>query len=406
MGWFGRTRDEGEDGLVLEALADLVRNQADQSRGRARIRWLRLLDRLERPPVPTGLRREIGAILDLSRDEDSPDLPEAVGRMTVGIGAALQASALFDEELYDLILEFCESVPARVGPSDARRLQASAERVEEAAIPARERAARARREIRGLVRDLAGELGPAEARSVALRGGVGLLDDTLAAAEDPEAWARLRADLVTIARDLGQTSAELQQGLSRASSQVAELEQALARAHAELEDARQQRRLDGLTGLLDRAAFDASLRGWVKTIESSKDSDPAPFCLVMVDVDHFKSVNDTHGHPAGDEVLRQVAARLAEVGGSGDVVARIGGEEFGLLLTDGRAEAALERVEQARTAVSAQVHPSDQGAFSVTISAGVAVHRRGESALALYKRCDRALYAAKGGGRDQTRRAA
>ncbi len=153
---------------------------------------------------------------------------------------------------------------------------------------------------------------------------------------------------------------------------------------------------DGLTGLLNRRAFDAALEvAWRRCSQANE-----PLSVLLVDVDHFKQVNDTQGHAAGDACLRAVAALLAgTVRRAGDLVARYGGEEFVVLLP-GTGAAAAERVaERMRAEVAAGIGPT-----SVTISIGAATmvpasicpppHRLLEAA-------DAALYAAKRGGRNR-----
>jgi len=124
--------------------------------------------------------------------------------------------------------------------------------------------------------------------------------------------------------------------------------------------------------------------------------------LVLLDIDRFKQVNDSYGHPAGDEVIRGIAATLAEhFAGPGIALARLGGEEFAVLLPQGEAGRLplLQRVEQARRAVAALRFATVP--VSVTISAGVAEAPATGHALEAFAAADRALYAAKRGGRDR-----
>lgn len=144
---------------------------------------------------------------------------------------------------------------------------------------------------------------------------------------------------------------------------------------------------DELTGLLTRGTFDDRLRRL--TAERRR------LAVVLVDVDHFKTVNDVHGHLAGDRVLRGLAEHLRAAARRGDVVARLGGEEFGLLLADADLHAAVCVAERLRGAVRDAAF--DPG---VTVSAGVAVARAGDDADAVLRRADEALYAAKDAGRD------
>lgn len=125
--------------------------------------------------------------------------------------------------------------------------------------------------------------------------------------------------------------------------------------------------------------------------------------LVLVDIDHFKSINDTHGHPAGDAVLREVARRLTAQVRTVDRVARFGGEEFALVLMQTDAANALEVARRVCVAVSRDpILATDTVALNVTISAGVALLPADASSEAtLISAADKALYAAKQRGRNR-----
>jgi diguanylate cyclase (GGDEF)-like protein len=140
---------------------------------------------------------------------------------------------------------------------------------------------------------------------------------------------------------------------------------------------------DALTGLPNRRTWDVSL---AEALEGEE-----PFVLAMLDFDHFKDFNDTHGHPAGDRLLKESAAAWREELRARDVMARNGGEEFALLLPQCAPEDALMVVDRLRR----RVHGEQ------TCSAGVVLHEPGESAGALMARVDEALYTAKAAGRDR-----
>jgi diguanylate cyclase (GGDEF)-like protein len=154
---------------------------------------------------------------------------------------------------------------------------------------------------------------------------------------------------------------------------------------------------DPLTGLLNHRSFHEALGREL----SRATRENSPLALVVLDLDHFKSINDVFGHPYGDELLRKVARRLTETMRGEDLVARIGGEEFGVILPGKNAEQALVVAERARDCLS---DVPVQGGRTLSSSAGLAVFPAdapdGASLLAM---ADGALYWAKRTGRDQTR---
>ena len=121
--------------------------------------------------------------------------------------------------------------------------------------------------------------------------------------------------------------------------------------------------------------------------------------LVRVDVDHFKAINDTHGHQAGDQVLAEVARRLAGAVRGGDELARWGGDEFVAILPGTDKPGALRAAERLRAAVAAAPVQAAETELAVTVSVGWA-HWSGDTPDDLLARADRALYRAKDAGRD------
>lgn len=166
-----------------------------------------------------------------------------------------------------------------------------------------------------------------------------------------------------------------------------------ARAHTE-QTLREQATRDPLTDLLNRRAGEWQLeRAFLAAREGQK-----PFCLIMADVDHFKAINDTWGHPTGDQVLQRVAAVLRTGVRATDSVVRWGGEEFLLVLPYCEQAAALLQAERLRERVA----DAEQGEMGrVTVSMGVAELQRGETLANLMERVDQALYQAKHAGRNQ-----
>jgi len=156
---------------------------------------------------------------------------------------------------------------------------------------------------------------------------------------------------------------------------------------------------DPLTGLLNRREFD-------RILGEERDRSHRfghSLALVLVDVDHFKSVNDTHGHPAGDAVLREIARRLADQIRTVDRVARYGGEEFALILLESDRATAHETARRVCAAVERDpIFAHETLPLHLTVSAGVAVFPdNAATAEGLVEAADKALYAAKAGGRNR-----
>ena len=151
---------------------------------------------------------------------------------------------------------------------------------------------------------------------------------------------------------------------------------------------------DGLTGLTNHRALMQRLQEEALRSARHKHS----FAVIMADVDHFKSYNDTFGHPAGDEVLKHVGAVLRDATRTIDCVARYGGEEFALLLPETSAAGGLEVAERIRARVAAEQFPNRE----ITMSIGVAEYPRdGERPELVIAAADAALYQAKGDGRNK-----
>ena len=174
--------------------------------------------------------------------------------------------------------------------------------------------------------------------------------------------------------------------------QKAELAQAL-------EQIRQLATHDDLTGLLNRRAMlDRMQLEQHRSLRSG-----SPLLIAQLDIDHFKAVNDTHGHAAGDLVLQSFADTVRRNVRDTDVLARWGGEEFVLLLCDTPAADAVALMERLRQAVQAMQVPVPQsgGPITVTVSIGLARHTPADPLAGTLERADQALYAAKAGGRNR-----
>ncbi len=174
------------------------------------------------------------------------------------------------------------------------------------------------------------------------------------------------------------------------------------RAIGLLEDTRSQAATDGLTGLPNRRSFVERLDEMLQRAERFG----TPVSLLMLDVDHFKHVNDTYGHPVGDQVLRKLAELLAgSVRDAVDMAARFGGEEFAVLLENTAQDGAVKMADRLREALAAETFVHVEGSntipFQVTMSLGVATTNGPEDPHTLVDRADQALYRAKEGGRNR-----
>ncbi len=210
---------------------------------------------------------------------------------------------------------------------------------------------------------------------------------------------RYKASNVRLARMVQEATLDLQtqtvnlQALNQEKTELAD------RLAVQAEAFERQAREDALTGLPNRRAFDEALaRDFARSQRSHH-----PLCLVVLDIDHFKEVNDRHSHSVGDVVLVEVARLLASACRDSDMPARTGGEEFALLLNDTRLDEAAQVCARLRGLF--HDHPDWAGipGLKVTFSAGlVELDAADRTPMLLYQRADRALYRAKSEGRDRT----
>lgn len=167
-----------------------------------------------------------------------------------------------------------------------------------------------------------------------------------------------------------------------------------------LNDVKEQALIDGLTGIHNRRAFDTTLNDLILEARESGQ----PLSLLLIDIDHFKAVNDTHGHLVGDQVLRHVAKTLKNNFKGRDLIARYGGEEFAALLPQTALSSALALAEELRAGVDSGTlikRDTNQSIGRITVSIGAAMLRPDDNADRLIRRADQALYRAKQGGRNQ-----
>ena len=179
------------------------------------------------------------------------------------------------------------------------------------------------------------------------------------------------------------------------------LRQALARSQDMEEQLEMMAVTDALTGIPNRRAFDMAMSNEIRRAIRHK----VEVSVLMIDVDHFKAINDSHGHAVGDEVLRRIARQISEsVRRPGDFAARHGGEEFAVLLPCTGAIAAMQVAQKIRTNIMHLTpSPSTPALHQVCVSIGVASMRPtpGDTAAEILRQADEALYAAKATGRNR-----
>jgi diguanylate cyclase (GGDEF)-like protein len=209
----------------------------------------------------------------------------------------------------------------------------------------------------------------------------------LLAGAEPATVAVRRAAMLEGAFDYFMLPAEVDLLVER-TQQMVLLRQKIDRLRADAD-------LDSLTGLANRRRFRVALAREVERWRRYR----VPCALLMLDIDHLKLVNDQYGHPVGDSVIRQIAQTLKEVSRDNDTAARLGGEEFALLLAGVDLNRAVSAAERLRSVLSSK---RVEGVGTVTVSIGVAgCPENATSERALYSASDEALYVSKNSGRDR-----
>jgi diguanylate cyclase len=189
--------------------------------------------------------------------------------------------------------------------------------------------------------------------------------------------------------EIMQSNASLQQRLESAEKQ-------LDRQTRQIESYLTEARTDGLTQLANRRAFDAKIEEMFNAYRKGGKS----FALAIIDIDHFKSINDTYGHQSGDDVLRFVAAAFRQAFENAYMVARYGGEEFVLILPSPMRLAA-DRIDALRKNIAKEKIETDGKQLQINFSAGLSEPRQEMVAAHMIRRADEALYSAKNMGRNR-----
>jgi diguanylate cyclase len=219
------------------------------------------------------------------------------------------------------------------------------------------------------------------------------VSDELHSIKDRDGLRMIVETLVATANEMMQTNRALEQRLQASREEITQLQEDLATV-------RNESLTDPLTNLANRKHFDEQLTQAMA--EANERSEP--LSLVMADIDHFKSFNDTWGHLTGDQVLRLVAMSLSQNVKGQDIAARYGGEEFAVILPNTVLRSALTVADHVRRAVMSKEllkRSTGQSLGRVTISFGVATMHRGDTLETLITRADTCLYAAKRNGRNR-----
>ncbi len=215
-------------------------------------------------------------------------------------------------------------------------------------------------------------------------------------------------DVLEAPIQLNEQLSQVEAGTSRMQSVVAALAQAVAAGRAEMTELRQaldrsrvEATTDALSQLLNRKGFDDALREVLR----QQASGGRAHCLVVLDIDHFKRVNDAHGHPVGDSVIQTVGQLMNKLARGEDFfAARIGGEEFAVLCRNSSVTHATQLAQGICALVRGTTfrkRGTQEAIAAVTISAGVAACVKGDDAASLLASADAALYRAKAAGRDR-----
>lgn len=218
------------------------------------------------------------------------------------------------------------------------------------------------------------------------------LSSELGAAKNAGAVKNVVHQLVKATAVVRASHKEMEDKLKESQSQVAELKD-------NLEAARFENLTDELTGLGNRRLFDQTMS---RKVQASSGVGTT-FCLIMLDIDHFKQFNDTWGHQTGDQVLRLVGMTIKNTISATDIAARYGGEEFAVILPDTTLDEAIMQADLIREAIKDRKllkRSTGEKLGNVTVSAGVARYEQNDTAVTLIERADAALYSAKRAGRN------
>lgn len=242
-------------------------------------------------------------------------------------------------------------------------------------------------QILGLVVDISG-------RSTLSNESLTASAESLATCKDPKEILNIASQIVSETRSFVNKTKQFEESLRISSTEIQHLK-------GQLDKARKQATRDALTGLYNRRGFDETLAKLLKEDKAGLRNG----ALILLDIDHFKLVNDTYGHLVGDKVLVGIGQQLLKQMRGSDYLSRFGGEEFAILMLETPLAGALKVAENLRKSISRLRwrHPkSGKEVTQITISIGVACIKPNDSVEALLERCDKALYRAKSLGRNRS----
>jgi diguanylate cyclase len=304
-------------------------------------------------------------------------LPLAVAMNSVLIDASMALGAMI-LGFYSAIWYLKHADPSALNgsSSDAETL------AEEAEANETERAKMAAMQLRDLAKNMALDVG---VHNSLVSGISEELGNIAAGSENPQAAVAAAVTKILSAND------QLQ-------DRLAEAEQKIQRQAEEIRAQQSEALTDALTKLANRRAFDQAITKNIDEFNTKRH----PFSLLIFDVDHFKQFNDTHGHQAGDEVLRCVGRTLKSTTKTPAVPCRYGGEEFAVILPNTRVDSARILAERIRKAIESMNVAFEGKNLKVSASIGVAEMLQGEDDTKVIRRADDGVYSAKAAGRNQT----
>lgn len=242
------------------------------------------------------------------------------------------------------------------------------------------------REITGHVLETEGDL---SGHGTTLRG----LSEEILEVRDFEGAKRIVDQMVLETKALIKSGSNLQSRMKISSAELQQL-------HRELEKSQQEAHTDSLTGLINRRGLEKRFE--LERIRAKQNN--IPFSIILLDIDHFKKVNDTYGHLVGDSLLRGISNILKKQLRRNDIAARYGGEEFLILLPESDlvgAGAVAGKIQKGLSTKEWKLKGSGESMGSITVSMGISIYAMNESGDAMIKRADDALYVAKTSGRNQ-----